>query len=234
MIIDTDQPLTAERLAELKAAGVVAIGRYLNRHSPNEPKVIKPAEAHLFAAAGMHLFLIYEFDGHPKSAVVGTLDGKWCAQYAPTIGAPTDGSAFIAYTVDYDAPESDMAMIRPAFAAFAKAIAPAFQTWAYASGAVCSELYAAKLIAGRWLTCSSGFRGTRQALADGAYEMRQALPHETAGVNADPDSSHVANFIPGFIPFAPASASPPIASSAASASLLAEFDAWIASKNASG
>lgn len=204
-IIDTNVPLTAAELAKLKTSGIVSIGRYLNRRNPGEAKVIKPPEAKLFETAGMRVFLIYEFDGKPSGSATGTLDGEWSAVYAQTIGAPTDGSAFVAYTVDYDAPESAMPGIRAAFAAFATALTPRFKTWAYASGAVNAELFAAKLITGRWLTCSGGFRGTKEALADGAYEMRQALPADVDGIDTDPDSCHVASFVPGFIPFQPES-----------------------------
>jgi hypothetical protein len=203
-IIDTDVPLTAAKLAQLKAQGIVSIGRYLNRRNPSGDKVIKPAEARLFQACGMRLFLIYEFDGKPSGPAVGAADGAWSAAYAPTVGAPTDGSAFIAYTVDYDAPEADMPGIKAAFTEFSAAIKPKFTTWAYASGAVNASLLAAKLITGRWLTCSSGFRGSKQALAAGDYEMRQAIPQEIAGLDTDPDSTHVANMMIGFVPFASA------------------------------
>lgn len=217
-IIDTDEPVSATQAARLKTQGIDCVGRYLNRHNPNGSKVIKPAEARVFAAAGLRLFLIYEFDGHPSGSGQGAFDGEYCAEYAPTIGAPADGSAVIAYTVDYDAPESHMPGITAAFQAFGRALLPKFQVGAYASGAVCAELYAAKLITFRWLTMSGGFRGSREALAAGAYEMRQYLPREISGLDTDPDDTHVANAPVGFIPFA------------APESAVARAEAWIASK----
>ena len=201
-IIDTDRQLTAAKLDQFWNAGIRSIGRYLNRRAPTHEKVVKPAEARLFAARGMRLFLIYEYDGKPNGSAIGSLDGEWANNYAPSVGAPTDGSAFIAYTVDYDATERAMPGIRDAFTAFGKAVEPAFQVWAYASGAVCSELSAAKLITGRWLTMSGGFRGTRQAIAAGAFEMRQALDQKIAGLDIDPNNMHEAGDLPGFIPFA--------------------------------
>lgn len=217
-VIDTDDPVSSAQAARLKAQGIDCVGRYLNRHNPTGSKVIKAPEARVFAAAGLRLFLIYEYDGKPTGAGQGAFDGDYCASYAPTIGAPTDGSAAIAYTVDWDAPESAMAEIKAAFQAFQRAVAPKFQVWAYASGAVCAELYAAKLITGRWLTCSGGFRGTKEALATGAYEMRQYLPREISGLDTDPDETHIANMPVGFIPFA------------APETAVARAEAWIASK----
>lgn len=202
-IIDSDVPLSLTDLQSFKAQGEESIGRYLNRRNPSEPKVIKPAEARLFQQVGMRLFLIYEYDGKPSGSALGTLDGEWCANYVPTIGAPADGSAFIAYTVDWDAPESAMPGIRSAFSGFGAAIRPKYQTWSYGSGAVNAELYTAKLITGRWLTCSGGFRGTQEALSSGSYEMRQSLPTDIIGINIDPDSCHVSNSVIGFIPFGP-------------------------------
>jgi hypothetical protein len=204
-IIDTDVDVSA-KLPQLKAQGVVSIGRYLNRRNPAGAKVIKPAEARAFAANEMRLFLIYEFDGHPNNSITGTLDGEWTMDYVKTIGAPLDGTAFIAYTVDYDAPESDMPGIKAAFTAFRAAITPAFMVGSYASGAVNAELYAANLIDVRWLTCSRGFRGTQQALANGDYEMRQSVPGELIGLDIDPNTAHYANDTVGFIPFATVSA----------------------------
>jgi Domain of unknown function (DUF1906) len=200
-ILDTDEPLTEEKIIALMAKGVVSVGRYLNRHNPSEGKVIKPAEAHLFAKHGLRLFLIYEFDGKPSGTDIGKLDGEYCVAYAPTVGAPTDGSAFIAYTVDWDAPESAMPGIKEAFAAFRAAVSPKFKVWPYASGAVNAELYTDKLADGRWLTCSTGFRGSKEALAAGDYEMRQSVPAEVEGLDTDPDTAHVATMTIGFVPF---------------------------------
>ena len=204
MIIDTNADVTA-KLPELMAAakGDLTIGRYLDRLMPNNPKVIKPAEARAIAAAGAGLFLIYEIGGKPSGSAQGDLDRRWCEAYLPTIGAPS--TAAIYNTVDYDAPASDMASIIAYFAAFQSSH---YRNGGYGSGFVLSDLFGAKVIELRWLACSRGFTGTKEALAGGAYDLAQSLSPKIAGLDVD------TNYLlkPGsdfgaFVPFAP----PPVA-----------------------
>ena len=85
---------------------------------------------------------------------------------------------------------------------------------AYASGWICGELRAAGLIDARWLTDLMGFRGTRQAIANGDYELKQSLPQVIAGLDTDPDAAHIGvdgrvADIGDFIPFAMTPVIPP-------------------------
>lgn len=200
MLIDTNRNVTAA-LPRLKAAGVTSICRYLSCLNPGNAKVIKSAEAHEIAAAGMKLWLVYEIGGHPSGAAIGKRDGEWALNYAPTVGAPP--GAAIYYTVDFDAGPSDMPGIIEAFRAFHAAVIPTYRVGCYASGYVCKQMKALGLSEFSWLTDSTGFRGTREAIAAGDYDIRQALPHEVGGIDTDPDTLRIANGdIGDFVPFA--------------------------------
>lgn len=214
-ILDTNRN-TFGHYDALKAAGVKTIIRYIAAGLAGEEKVIKPGEARAIAAAGLRLGLVYEIGGKPSGAAVGQRDGAYARNYAPTVGAPA--GAIIWYTVDFDAGPSQYDGIKAAFAAFKAALeapspAPTYRVGAYASGYICDRLKADGLIDGRWLTDSMGFRGTRDSIAAGRFELKQALPHVIAGLDTDPDAVHMgvdgtAADIGDFVPFAPVSTQP--------------------------
>src|SRR6202035_1817530 len=176
----------------LKAAGVKTVIRYLMAGGEKNEKVIKQGEAHGLAEAGLRLGLVYEISGRPSGAAVGARDGEAAKLQAIAAGAPTNGSVILWYTVDWDAPESAMPGIISAVKAFKTAAESEFRVGIYASGAVCDELWNLKLITGRWLTDSRGFRGTHDAMVAGRYELLQALPHPVAGLDTDADAELIA------------------------------------------
>lgn len=203
-IIDTNNN-TFNRLGAFKRAGVTIFGRYISRGDTGEEKVIKPGEAKAIADAGCQLFLIYESTAMESlnGAVAGKLDGEFALSWARRVGAP-QGAAIYA-TVDFDASTHQIASIVDYFAAFKDALQGYYTLGAYSSGYVCGVLYTHGLIKWRWLTMSSGFQGSRQALDTGAYELRQAVDKTIAGVDVDPDSVnvHLANgYFGQFTPFA--------------------------------
>lgn len=207
-ILDTNRN-TYGHYDALIAAGVKTVIRYIAAGLTSEEKVIKPGEARAIADAGLRLGIVYEISGKPSGPSVGARDGQFCLGYMPTIGAPE--GAIIWYTVDYDAGPSDLSGIRFAFSAFKAALQGKYRVGAYASGWVCAQLKTAGLIEARWLTDSMGFRGTRDAITAGDYELKQALPAMIAGLDTDPDAVHVAvdgtvADIGDFVPFADAPA----------------------------
>lgn len=204
-VLDTNRN-TFGHYDALKAAGVKTVIRYIAAGLEHEEKVIKPGEAKAIADAGLRLGLVYEIGGKPSGAAVGQRDGAYARAYAPKVGAPTDGSVIIWYTVDYDARPADLPGIRAAFQAFKAALGNEFRVGAYASGFICDELYDDSLCDARWLTDSGGFRGTKDSRAGGRYELMQALPTRIAGLDTDPDARHlgvngVAADIGDFVPF---------------------------------
>lgn len=211
IIIDTPVVVT-EKLPALKAAGVGAIGRYLNRRNPHEAKVIQPAEARAFAAIGMPLFPIYEFDGRPSGAAEGAADAAYCKAVLPALGMPDDAAIYA--TVDYDAAPVDLPGILAYFRAFR---APGvYRTGGYGSGYVCGQLLAGLAIDRlRWLACSGGYRGSREALAAGDYEMAQHLAPKLDGLDVDVSVLRSPGLDFGArVPFAPTPAPAPVAQAA--------------------
>lgn len=182
MIVDTDLRLTAAQYAGLKAAGALAVGRYLDRLNPAEAKVIGADEARAAAAAGMPIFLVYEIGGRPSGTSQGQLDAAWCRAYLPAIGMPADCAIYNA--VDYDAQPADMPGIADHFGAFRSP--GSYRTGAYGSGYVTGQLFGSGLIDQlRWVSESGGFLGTAAAIASGAYEMRQSVSGPVLGISVD-------------------------------------------------
>jgi hypothetical protein len=201
-IIDTNRDVTAW-LPALKAAGVTAIGRYLNRLDPGEEKVVKPTEARAIAACGLRLFLIFEIGGRPNGSTQGHLDGRWSAKYMAEVGAPA--GAAIYYAVDYDAQADDMPGILAAFETFHAAVAAAgYRAGVYGSGDVCTAVTAAGFATLPMLSCSSDWSGSPSYAASRKWVLLQHLPQTLCGVDCDAD---VANgdfgaFTPFAAPFA--------------------------------
>lgn len=203
MFFDADVNVYSE-ISKLKAQGVTHVGRYISP-ATSEEKVIKPGEAHALADAGIKLFLIYEQWGRPSGTAQGRRDGAFALKWAKLVGAPQ--GAAIYYTVDYDAGPGDLPGIVEAFTGFKAALGGYFKIGAYASGYICNELKARGLIDYRWLTMSGGFRGTHEAIASGAYELRQLLDKTVCGMDVDPDVARVNDF-GAFLPFAVAVVAP--------------------------
>lgn len=208
-IFDSNQNVTS-KLAALKALGITDIGRYVAYGLEAEGKVIKPEEARAIGAAGMRLFLIYEIGARTAAAspALGTRDGAYSLGYAKKLGMPQGSSIFPC--ADFDALASDYSAIAAYMRAFSAAASPYLRIGIYANGYTCNRLKADGLIELRWLTCSKGFLGTREAIAAGAYDILQALPTQIAGLDTDPDSLHIANGDFGSrVPFASPAAPPP-------------------------
>jgi hypothetical protein len=221
-IIDTNHDVT-DQLPALEAAGVTAIGRYLNRLDPSEEKVIKPAEAKAIAAAGLRLFLIFEIGGRPSGSAQGHLDGRWSAKYLPQIGAPA-GTA-IYYAVDYDAQAEDMPGILAAFETFhAAVVAAGYRVGVYGSGDVCTAVTAAGFATLPMLSCSVDWSGSQPYAASRKWVLLQHTPQPLCGIDCDPD---VANGdFGGFVPFA----APPAGSDPNSVSAGHGWFAWLRQK----
>lgn len=209
--IDTNHNVTT-KLAALKAMGIDTVIRYIAAGLVADEKVIKPAEARAFAAAGMKLGIVYEIDGTPSGDAVGRRDGEFVRSYMPTIGAP-DG-AIVIYTVDYDPTPAQMKGVIAAFYAFKVALGGKYRVGCYGSGYCCDTLFNLGLIMFRMITCSMGFRGSRESIAAGRCEMVQKLPQGILGLDTDPDvvtpGAVACGFIPNLAaPSAPDTAWPP-------------------------
>lgn len=204
-IIDTNIDSTRS-LAAFKATGIATVIRYLDPIGPSNPKCVKAAEARAIAAAGLRLGLVSEgwgdFAHGGISAGAGQRDGEWCAQYAPSVGAPKH--ACIYFAVDVDANAGQIAkFVIPYFQAVRAAFAGSgYRVGVYGSGAVCDTVMAADLADLSWLSCSTGWSGSKAYLASNKWALRQHPPQRIAGLDTDPDDAN--GDFGDFVPFAAA------------------------------
>jgi Rv2525c-like, glycoside hydrolase-like domain len=204
-IIDTNHDVMPH-LAGLKAAGVRTVIRYLNPINPRGEKCVKPTEARAIAASGLRLALVCEgwgdFAHGAISAGAGERDGEWCAAYASTLGAP-DGTA-IFYAIDVDADDEQIkTLVLPYFEAIAAKHSDAavnYRRGVYGSGNVLTAVTGAGLAELAWLSCSLGWRGSRECLASNKWMLRQHAPTLLCGIDCDPNEAS-GNF-GDFVPFA--------------------------------
>jgi hypothetical protein len=204
-IIDTNVDTTAS-LSALRADGIATIIRYLDPIGPANPKCIKATEARAIAAAGLRLGLVSEgwgdFAHGGISAGAGQRDGAWCARYAPSVGTPR--SACVFFAVDTDAGTAQITkFVIPYFQAVRAAFAGSgYRVGVYGSGAVCGAVMADGLADLSWLSCSTGWSGSKEYLASNRWALRQHLPQRIAGLDTDPNDAN--GDFGDFVPFAAA------------------------------
>ena len=177
------------------AAGVLFVGRYLANHTSIQDKLITPAEAVELAIAGIPVFPIFENGAKQVGTATGQSDGAFAAALLPTVGLLPDTGVVIYYAEDFDVQASDMAGITDAFAAFGPEL-PGYGIGIYSCGFCTGRLAAQGLVTQRWLSCSSSFNGTKQALRNGDYDMAQAVPKDIVvnnrTINVDLDTLRAA------------------------------------------
>jgi Rv2525c-like, glycoside hydrolase-like domain len=202
-IIDTSRDV-GPYLTRLKARGVRTVIRYLNPINPRGEKCVKPSEARQIAVAGLRLALVCEgwgdFAHGAISAGAGERDGEWCAAYARTLGAP--GAAAIFYAVDVDADDEQIRrLVIPYFEAIAARHGDAavnYRRGVYGSGKVLTAVTEAGLAELAWLSCSLGWRGSRECVASNKWMLRQHAPTLLCGIDCDPNEANgdFGDFVP--------------------------------------
>lgn len=191
-IIDTNQ-VTTPQIAHLQADGIASVIRYLSPINPHGAKCVQLAEARALAAAGIRLGLVNEgwgdFAHGGISASAGQRDGKFCAEYAPSVGAPAGACVYFAVDADADAAQISK-FVLPYFNAIKREIG-GFRVGVYGSGAVCATVIEHKLADLAWLSCAMGWAGSRVYLAARPKELVlvQHLPAMLANMDCDPDEA---------------------------------------------
>ena len=185
--IDADQDVRAY-LAQLRAAGCKAVGRYYSKHAW---KVVTQAEAHAISAAGFKVFAVYEDSA--SSSILSTVNGRDHANRALayalyTIHQPQGSGIYFA--VDFEANSQTQGLddyfdaINATFAAHGSP----YKVGVYAGGDVCDHLLKTNRVSFGWLTQSTSYPGYQAFLASKRWAISQRLP--PAGVphlDADPD-----------------------------------------------
>jgi len=195
-IIDTPWNTTAS-LSCLAAQSVKTIIRYYNfSNSQRLPeKCLTLAEAEAICASGMNIAVVFQQRqdrAEDFSEAKGYEAGRRAYRYALNdIGQP-DGSG-IYFGVDFDASDEEIRrFVVPYFQGVHRAFkevsgdAPVYKVGVYGSGATSGALLRKKLCSLIWLAMSRGFRGTQDAINNGAYHLAQQAPAKTlCGVGVD-------------------------------------------------
>jgi hypothetical protein len=202
MILDTAE-ITTPQIEHLVADKSEAVLRYVSPISPKGAKCIQPGEALALAKANIRLGLVCEgwgdFKNHEDdfpqiSAQAGARDGKFCANYAATVGAPVGACIYIAIDTDAIATQISRFVV-PHFIAVKNAFTAAgtgFLLGAYGSGAVCSVLAKAGLITHAWLSQSMGWSGSKEYLTAKPPELVlvQGASIRIANLRCDPNTAY--------------------------------------------
>jgi hypothetical protein len=168
----------------LKNEGVGTVIRYYNNgNSTTLPqKRLELQEAQALSAGGLQIAVVFQlvqdstqFFSEQLGYDAGVSAFNWAKN---TIGQPA-GSA-IYFAVDYNPNDAEVqSNIVPYFEGVAKAFASLggdYKVGAYGSGLVVNTLRDQSLCEFRWLSMSSGYYGTQDALNEGNFELHQIYP----------------------------------------------------------
>jgi hypothetical protein len=203
-IIDTPWNTTA-KLTSLAASGVTTIFRYYNySNSQRLPeKCLTLAEAQAISAQGISIGVVFQQGQNGPSdftEIKGYEAGRRAYRYAQNdIGQPSGSGIY--FSVDFDASASEIKnFVTPFFKGIQRAFnevsgsQPIYRVGVYGSGATATALTKAKLCDLVWLAMSRGFRGTRDALSKGNYNLEQRAPEAVlCGLGVDYDYANPAN-----------------------------------------
>lgn len=133
-------------------------------------------EAQVLSENGFQIAAVYQnVQTRPEdfSAKKGKAAATDALNYAQTVINQPEGSA-IYFAVDFNATEADIQnAIIPYFKGVRSVIGEEYKIGIYGSGLVINQVHQAGLAVYRWLSASTSFRGTRQAIQNGEYDMRQ-------------------------------------------------------------
>jgi Domain of unknown function (DUF1906)/Bacterial SH3 domain len=195
-IIDTPF-MTTSRIPCLKSQGVATVIRYYNfSNSSTFPnKRLELAETEAVAANGLEIAVVFQQRQNSASDfsdLNGFAAGRAAFRHAQhSIGQP--GGSGIYFSVDFDAGNNEIRNnIIPYFQGVRRAFEQEgggnaqYRVGVYGSGLVSTTLTNEGLIELVWLAMSRGFRGTRDALDAGAFNLAQLPPARTlCGISVD-------------------------------------------------
>lgn len=185
-IIDTPWH-TTDIVGCLKEEGITTVIRYYNNgNSTGLPqKRLELPEAQALSAGGLKILVVFQLSQNKvtdftneKGQAAGTSAFNWAKD---TIGQPS-GSA-IYFAVDYNASQAELeSNISPYFEGVAQSFSELsggeslYKVGVYGSGLVVNSLKDQGLADYRWISQSSSYYGTQEALANGQYDLHQIYP----------------------------------------------------------
>ena len=195
-IIDTPFRTTSS-IPCLKQQGVSTVIRYYNfSNSSTFPnKRLELPEAEALAASGLQTAVVFQQRQNQASdfsELKGFAAGREAFRHAQhSIGQPAGSGIY--FSVDFDASNSEINNnVIPYFQGVRRAFEQEsggnseYRVGVYGSGLVSSRLTDRGLIELVWLAMSRGFRGTRDALEAGEFNLAQLPPERTlCGLGVD-------------------------------------------------
>jgi len=187
-MIDASSDTTAS-IGALKDVGITLVGRYYNqKNSQTLPsKCLTLTEAQALTDAGLGIIVVYQQDQSKASDFSmekGEQAAKNALKCAERVGQPKGTGIYFA--IDFDATTSEVDNNIIPFFEGVNEILEDYTIGAYGSGLVCAQLYKKQLCHLRWLSQSSGFSGTQQAIDSQEYDIRQMYPSgNITGLNVD-------------------------------------------------
>lgn len=175
--VPSDVGAVAGRLA---AAGVKTVIRYYNHHNSLRlpTKCLTQSELQALYAAELSVAVVFEQGGGAGGVISdlseanGEADAARALELAGQMEQPT-GSA-IYFAVDWDFyTASELDRITPYFEQVKAALAGKYRAGVYGSGTVGRHLQGLGLVECVWLSGSTGWSGTEQALSDGNWRIFQ-------------------------------------------------------------
>jgi hypothetical protein len=174
--------------------GVDFVMRYAVPGAANAWKTITPKEATTCAILKVAVAPIWESAAERSldGASAGAADALSMLPALQSVGLFA-GVGVVAYpTSDFDSTSAQYAALSAYYGAFKASLGSGFGVGAYANGYSANRLFADGIVSVRWITQSTGFLGTPEALAAGQFEIAQRLPTDVslngATINVDPDS----------------------------------------------
>jgi hypothetical protein len=188
--VDTSIPVSEDFLTKMKQVGVAIVGRYYDYPDETIPlKRLRKAELKLLEDKAMNVVVVFQHWNNKAKTFIdwksrGPGDANEALKLAADFKQP-DGSA-IYFGVDADLVGKSSKKYKfytaEVLAYFGeinrifKEKSVNYKIGVYGSGAACKELRSSGLVTYCWLSHSHGFYGTKQALADMAYDIEQYLP----------------------------------------------------------
>ncbi|MFW7523448.1 glycoside hydrolase domain-containing protein [Vibrio ostreicida] len=164
---------TTNNIEAMKEAGVTHIGRYYN--NGNSAKCLIKVEAEALTAAGLQIVVVFQ-KAQDNVSCFNASEGTNAAYQALLCAAKVQQplGSVIYFAVDFDATTEQVDNeITAYFTSVNKVLKGKFEVGVYGSGLVCSSLYEVGLCKHRWLSSSTGYRGTKDAIKNNAYDIQQ-------------------------------------------------------------
>jgi hypothetical protein len=184
--LDTYLACSDAMISCFRSNNITFIGRYYYNLTETIKEKFTATEAQRICAAGIQCVALYENKSNTVgyfTSAKGTSDAQGALSQAQALGQPA-GTA-IYFTVDCDLTNAEVsANVVPYFQAVHAVIGTKYAIGVYGSGYTCATMLDQGLAKYAWLTCSSGWNGSKTFTR---WSVKQSDAKTICGVDVDPD-----------------------------------------------